>query len=250
MYQARILDKNRKLVAILPGVRWHYTRRINEATDVSIYIPRETIDEHITPDHALYGFFAPSQPFVVQGKPTRAKPNKTQYAEIASYIQIYKGDKLKVSGKIVGRTLGQVVTVEAYTEEILLETNITPAQYGKVWDGWDLADVARDLLDGWQSLRVKAQSQWQDRMVASSNVDLTTDPGLVMLAKRASGQYYDSGYITLVFNKSEIPHFKSWDRVRWSADSEDPVKTSIQVSTDGTSFSAPFDGGMPEEVGY
>ncbi len=38
------------------------------------------------------------------------------------------------------------------------------------WDGWDLADVARDLLDGWQTVRVKAQEQWQDRMVDSSNV--------------------------------------------------------------------------------
>src|SRR5690606_24529944 len=225
-------------------------RRINEATEISIYIPRETIDEHIPQEHALYGFFAPSQPFAVQVKPTKAKPNKAQYAEIASYVQIYKGGKLKASGKIVGRTLGQVVTVFAATEEILLEANLTPAQYGKVWDGWDLADVARDLLDGWQSLRVKAQSQWQDRMVDSSNVDLTTDPGLVMLAKRASGQYYDSGYITLLFNKSEIPNFKAWDRVRWSADSEDPVKTSIQISTNGTSFSARFDGGLPEEVGY
>ena len=54
--------------------------------------------------------------------------------------------------------LGQIVTIEAMTEEILLEGNLTPAQYGKVWDNWDLADVARDLLDGWQSLRVKAQS--------------------------------------------------------------------------------------------
>jgi hypothetical protein len=250
LYQARILDKNRKLVAILPGVRWHYNRRINEATAIEVYIPRETIDEHITPDHALYGFFMPTQPVVVEPAPRRVREDKTKYAEIASYVQIHKGDKLKASGKIVGRTLGQVVTVEAYTEEILLETNLTPAQYGKVWDGWDLADVARDLLDGWQSLRVKAQSQWQDRMVASSNVDLTTDPGLVMLAKRSNGRYYDSGYITLVFNKSEIPNFKAWDRVRWSADSEEPVKTSIQISTNGTSFSAPFDGGLPEETGY
>jgi len=71
-----------------------------------------------------------------------------------------------------------------------------------------------------------------------------------MLAKRPDGRYYESGSITLRFNKSEIPHFKSWDRVRWSADSEDPVKTSIQISTNGVSFSAPFDGGLPEEIGY
>lgn len=250
MYQARILDKNRKLVAVLPGAKWNYSRRINEATDISIYIPREVIDEHITQSHALFGFFAPSQPFAVQGKPQRVKPNKAQYAEIASFIQVYKGSTLKESGRIRGRTLGEVVTIEAYTEEILLEGNQTPAQYGKVWDGWDLADVARDLLDGWRSIRVKAQSQWQDRIVESSNIDLTANPGHIMLAKRSDGRYYDSGYITLLFNKSEIPNFKEWDRVRWSADSEDPVKTSIQISTNGVSFSTAFDGGFPEEIGY
>lgn len=250
MYQARILDKDRQLKAVLPGVRWHYTRRINEATDVSVYIPRETIDEVITQNHPLYGFFAPTQPVVVEPAPRRVREDKTKYAEIASYVQIYKGDKLKASGKIVGRTLDQVVTVHAMTEEILLETSLTPAQYGKVWDGWDLADVARDLLDGWQTIRVKDISQWQDRMVDSSNVDLTTEPGTVMLAKQANGRYYSSGYITLVFSQSEIANFKSWDRVRWSADSEDPVKTSIQVSYDGSNWSQEFDGGLPEEIGY
>jgi len=69
---------------------------------------------------------------------------------LRSYIQIYRGNELKVSGRINSRTLGELVTIQAYTEEILLESNLTPAQYGMVWDGWDLADVARDLLDGWQ----------------------------------------------------------------------------------------------------
>lgn len=249
LYQARILDSDRHIKAVLPDVRWHYTRRINEATSIEIHIPREVVDEHITQSHALYGFFAPSQPLAVQAKPQRIKPNKAQYAEIAAFIQIYKGDVLGASGKIVGRTLGQVVTVEAYTEEILLEANLTPAQYGKVWDGWDLADVARDLLDGWQGIRVKDQSQWQSYMVDSSNIDLTTDPGHVMLAKRSNGRYYESGYITLAFGSGEIVNFKRWDRIRWSADSEDPVKTTIQYSTDGANWSAEFDGGLPEEIG-
>lgn len=249
LYQARILDKDRKLKAVLPGIRWHYTRRINEATSIEIYIPRETIDEHIPQGHPLYGFFAPGQPFVVQAKPTKAKPNKAQYAEIASYVQIYKGDKLKASGKIVGRTLGQIVTIQAYTEEILLEGNLTPAQYGKVWDGWDLADVARDLLNGWQTIRVKAQSQWQSYMVDSSHIDLTTEPGTVMLAKQPNGRYYPSGYITLAFGSGEIRNFKRWDRIRWSADSEDPVKTTVQFGYDGANWSQEFDGGLPEEIG-
>ena len=144
MYQARILDKDRQLKAVLPGVRWHYTRRINQASEINIGIPREAIDEVVAPDHPLYGFFGAAQPVVVEGAPKRERGNKPAYAAIASYVQIYQGDKLRASGKIVGRDLGQVVTVHAMTEEILLEANLTPAQYGKVWEGWDLADVARD----------------------------------------------------------------------------------------------------------
>ena len=258
LYQARILDKDRQLKAVLPGVRWHYNRRINEATEISIYIPRETIDEVVAPDHPLYGFFGAAQPVVVEGAPKRERDNKPAYAAIASYVQIYQGDKLRASGKIVGRDLGQVVTVHAMTEEILLEANLTPAQYGKVWEGWDLADVARDLLDGWQTLRVKAKEQWQQYMVDSYRVDLTTDPGLVMLAKDAEGKYYQSGYITLAFSAEEIPNFKRWDRIRWSADSdgsggpgqEPIVRTTIQWSPNGSSWSAEWDGGLPEEVGY
>ena len=116
LYQARILDKDRQLKAVLPGVRWHYNRRINEATSIEIHIPREVVDKQITQDHELYGFFAPSQPFAVQGRPVKVKPNKAQYAEIAAFIQIYKGDVLKASGKITGRSLGQIVTVTAKTE--------------------------------------------------------------------------------------------------------------------------------------
>ena len=77
-----------------------------------------------------------------------------------------------------------------------------------------------------------------------------------MLAKRSDGRYHENGYLVLKFAKTEVLDFKEWDRVRWSADSDgmdNPdavVWTSIQVSTNGTSYSAPFDGGLPEEVGY
>jgi len=80
-------------------------------------------------------------------------------------------------------------------------------------------------------------------------VDLTTDPGLVMLAKQANGRYHSSGYIVLVFSAGEIVNFKRWDRIRWSADSEDPVKTTVQFGYDGANWSQEFDGGFPEEVG-
>ena len=60
----------------------------------------------------------PTQPVVVEPAPRRVREDKTKYAEIASFIQIYKGDVLKASGKIVGRTLDQIVTVSAYTVSI------------------------------------------------------------------------------------------------------------------------------------
>ena len=242
MYQVRILDKNKQLKATLPGVRWYYKREINAVGPVEVYIPKTVIEDHIPVGHSLHDFFHTQ--------------SKLIHAEIASFVQVYKGNRLVVSGKITGRALGQVVTVFAATEEILLESIVTPAQYGAVWDGWDLADVARDLLDGWQTLRVKAPEQWQSRIVERQNVDFTTDPGKVMLAKRSDGRYHENGYLVLKFAKTEVLDFKEWDRVRWSADSDgmdNPdavVWTSIQVSTNGTQYSAPFDGGLPEEVGY
>jgi len=45
-------------------------------------------------------------------------------------------------------------------------------------------------------------------MVGNSNVDLTTDPGHVMLAKRSNGRYYESGHIALAFGSGEIVNFK------------------------------------------
>jgi hypothetical protein len=250
MYHIRILDRDRQIQAILPDVQWSYTRRINEATEITIQIPRETVGEYITPEHVLFGFFSPTQPIAVGAAPVSTRPDKAQHAQIAAFIQVYQGTQLRASGCITGRELGQTITVAAMTEEILLEQIITPAQYGRVWDGWDLADVARDLLDGWHSIRVKAQSQWQSYMVASSHVDLNTEPGVVMLAKQADGRYYESGYITLLFDSGEISDFKQWDRVRWSADSNEVVQTSIQISYDGSTWSQEIDGGLPEEIGY
>lgn len=239
-----ILNRQRQIEAFLPGTTWYYSRRINSATDIELQVPRSTIEDNIPVGHSLHDFFH--------------SQDRLSHAEIASFVQIYKGRKLKASGKIVGRELGQKVIINALTEETLLEDNLTPAQYGKVWDGWDLADVARDLLNRWHPIRVKDLSQWQAYMTDSQNVDLTTDPGKVMLAKRSNGTYYDSGHITLLFDKGEIPDFLRWDRIRWSADSdgslstednEPVVETSIQYSNNGTIWSSPFDGGFPEEVG-
>jgi len=43
-YQVRILDRYRQVRAALPGIRWQYSRRINEATEINIYIPRAVVE--------------------------------------------------------------------------------------------------------------------------------------------------------------------------------------------------------------
>lgn len=230
----RILGNDRLPQAVLNGVRWHYSKRLNEATEVSVYIPKEALRGELLP-----------------GKLQEYLSNdNVRHAKIASYVQIYQGRRLKASGKINSREIGsQHTTIMAYTEEILLEGNQTPAQYGRVWDNQDLADVARDLLDDWHTIRVKDQTQWINHLVESYNVDLTTEPGIVMLSKDSNGRYHSDGYIVLEFTIADIEQFKRWDRIRWAADSEGDVTTSIQYSTDGSNWSAPFDGGYPEEIG-
>ena len=240
-YADRVLiwSKDRVLQAVLPGAVAKYSRRKNEATTISIFVPNEAIAKDISAGHSLYDFFSP------------AKEEKLQkYAEIAAYVQVYSNGRLKATGRISGRTFGREVTIQAYTEEILLESYLTPAQYGMVWEGWDLAAVARNLIWGWHSLRVTDKNQWLERLVDSGNVDLDTEPGRILLAKTASGAYRTNGYITLKFRRDEIPDFVEWDRIRWSADSEDPVSTSISYKRDNENWQGPFDGGLPEEVGW
>lgn len=231
-----ILNRAREPQAFLPDENWQYSREPSAATSMSVEIPKTIIEDNVPVGHNLYDFFHTQ--------------DKIRHADLASFIRITRGGQTRATGKITNRRLGDVFELSAMTEEVLLENNLTPAQYGKVYDGWDLADVARDLLLGWQTLRVKDLSQWQDRLVDSSNVDLTTDPGIVMLAKRSNGRYYESGYIILKFDRQEIVDFVRWDRIRWSADSDGVVSSSIQYSTNGVSFSQPFDGGIPEEIGY
>ena len=235
MYQVRILDRFRHTRAILNGVQWNYSRYINQATEITITIAKEVVQNaDLSPDLASY----------------LLKTDKVKHVELASFIQIFRGPDLVVSGVINNRSIGQqTVTVSAYTEEILLEKNVTPTNYGKVFDGWDLADVARSCVDNWYTIRIKDKSQWQDYMVSSSNIDLDTDPGVVMLAKDHNGQYRSSGHITLKFDSGEIPNFKAWDRFRWSSDGGGDVKTTIQLSKNGSSWTPAVDGGLPEEIG-
>jgi hypothetical protein len=241
MYSVRILDRSRQTLAVFHAdVRWYFNRRINEAGQMTIWIPREE---------------ASQWPMFTE--------NKGSYAQMAYYAQIYKDTTLKAAGKITGRDFTEeYLVVQALTEEVLLENIVCPAQYGMVWDNQDIADVARDLLDNWYAARVKDQTEWE-ACVESENIDTTTEPGVVMLAKDDTGAYLPSGYIVLHFNQKAIADFylgaplgehetspfKSWGRIRWASDNGGEVKTTMQYSDDGETWSEEIEGAFPDQVG-
>ena len=253
MYSVRILDRSREKQAVFHrDIRWYFNRRINEAGQMTIWIPREE---------------ASQWPMFTE--------NKGSYAQMAHYVQIFKDTVLKATGKIVSRDFTDThLVVQALTEEIILENIITPAQYGMVWDDWDIADVARDLQNNWLTLRVKDQIEWED-YVEAENIDTTTEPGVIMLAKDEFGAYLPEGYAIYKFSKGgnvESPNanntksvvwlvlgrnlglhedspFKSWGRIRWASDNGGQVKTTMQYSTDGETWSEEIEGAFPDQVG-
>lgn len=191
----RLLNRSREVLAILDRCNpptW--TRKRNEATEITVSVPRTDA--------------------------------KLPYAQIAALIEVWEDDRKLIGGRISGRDVGnELVTLSAMTEEILLEQHVCPVNYSQVLANQDLADVARRCLDGWYTLRVNRD--WITRRVGSRDVDLTTQPGAVMI-ERANGAYKRNGYIYQRFAKSEIPRFKDWERVRWASDFDPPVFTTLQ----------------------
>lgn len=191
----RLLNRSRQVLAILDIANPpSWSRKRNEATEISVTVPRGDI--------------------------------KLPYTQVASLIEIWEGERRLIGGRISGRDVGpELVAVRALTEEILLEQHLTPVNYSQVFANLDLADVARRCLDNWHTLRVNRD--WTLRRVEQVRVDLATMPGFVMLERR-NGGYVRSGYTIQRFYKSEIPRFKDWERVRWAADFDDPVFTTLQ----------------------
>ncbi|WP_018249712.1 phage tail protein [Orenia marismortui] len=222
MQQLRLLDKDRNLLAIFDRhAGWKFESKINEASSMQINIPKND--------------------------------TKLESVKLAELIRIIKGDRV-ITGKITKKEQGdQVVTLKAMTEEILLESNICPAQYGLVYQNVDLADFARNILKGWETLRVKYQSEWQDA-IETYQVDLDTLPGKVILQKDENGQYYSDGYITLRFDSNNIENFEKWDRARWVSDNSDPVSSTIQYRTGNDTsnmgtWSAEVVGALTDQLG-
>ena len=243
----RILDKDLNLKARLNPESWQYNRRRNVATDISVTVAKNELRRVLPTDGRLY------QELAREG---------ILHLTIANFVQIYKGNDLRASGVIVERDVGDdTIEIKAFTEEILLERNRTPAQYGSVFRGQDIADVARELTTGWQTIRVKAESEWKGEepnieLVESENIDFETQSNVIMLDKTPLGNYYEEGYLILRLDSEDYSSFASWDRIRWSADNEEPVETSIQYRYANTindleseQFSQEFEGVIPDEEG-
>ena len=230
-YELHIRDSARELIArIERSIGWAYTRRLMEATEVTFTMPRELVSE-----------IANLNPLA----------DKLPDLRLASFIEIWDAleGRFKASGRLSRRSIGSdTVTVTAFTDEILLTSHLLPRQYGLVFENRDLADVARELLYSRHTLRKKSQADWS-AATAKTNVDTATIPGLVMLAK-AGLAYRATGSLILRFNKSDVPGFVAWERIRWAGDLDDVVSTAIEYRANGTgSWVGPFKGGIPDQIG-
>src|SRR5690606_19776260 len=124
VYQVRLLDRNRNLLAILDHITgWRYSRRPSAATSFSVSIPRRVI-ETLPAGSEVYYFLSSTQP-TRAAMSTRQEPNKLEGAQIASLVEVWQIEPTpvrRVSGPIVGRDISETeTTLNCMTEEILLE---------------------------------------------------------------------------------------------------------------------------------
>lgn len=242
IYSARVLDQNRTLLGILDCTKWGYSRKISEATEVSISIPRKQSSTIKNCDE-LFAFMNPVSPTETNDSwDTSTDPTQ----ELAYFIEIYKDKQRLITALIAKRDFTDTsIELKCYTEETLLTKYLTPAQYGRKYESWDIADIARDMAKGWSVQRVKAKSQWDAGTLV--NVDTSTEPGKVLLSK-SSGTYNASGSVTLTFSRP--PNWANWERIRWVGDFDGAVAVKMQYSTDGGStWSSEYVGGEPDTLG-
>ena len=247
MYTVRLLDQTKTLLAVLPVISWSYDRKLSAATGITVKIVRSEVaaDADIDTDE-LFSFLSPFQPSLQE-----AAEDCTICSTpvLAYYLQLYRDTNAIGMGIIAKRDFSDTtITLKAHTEEHLLSLYRTPADYGIKYDNTDICDLARDMLNGWRTIRFK--QNW-DEAEASSQVDITTDPSVVILDKDGAGVYYDTGYITFEFSQPD--DFDSWERIRWSADNEDPVFSTMAYRTyNGAiwgAWSAEYEGALPDKLG-
>lgn len=197
---ARILDRSGAVLVVLPeAFDARYSRRPRAATEVMVSVPRDS----------------PGLVHAVRG----------------NRLEVWRGTQLEASGRLELRDVsGGVVTLTAYTEEILLKDSRLPASYGAVFSGMDTADVIRACLDGWAVKRIKSSAEWGAWVGSSKVAAVDAGGGTLWLTRDGSGKYERNGYAYYRFNASDFPGFKGWDRIRWAADypPDGLVYTTIQ----------------------
>lgn len=221
-YVTRLLDVERNPIGYASDqVDVSTTRRINEATEITITVP-------VSRDPAL------RQGAFIQ----RVRVHADGTEEVVGTARVSDRDRQ------ADRT--------AYTARLdaaLLENNVTPANYGPALSDLLLEDLVRQLVDGWRILRADIGTPLE-----RSQVDTTTEPGRAMLAKQSNGRYYSSGFIVFRFDANDTPDWTAWDRIRWESDFFDSVSTTIQwrhgTHTGSMStWSDPVQGADPTQTG-
>ncbi len=245
MYSVRLLNQEKTLLAVLPTTGWSYNRKISEATEITVSIPRESI-KTVPMSNELFTYLSPFQVTETDEEVSNSLASTTP--ALAYFLQIYKDTDMIGMGIIAKRDFTEnLINFKAHTEEHLMSLYRTPADYGIKYDNTDICDVARDMLSGWAIQRIKGN--W-DEAQDESQVDYTTDPAMVYLDKDGSGTYYARGYITFRFSQPD--DFLKWERIRWSADNEAPVYTTMAYRTyDGSwsSWSTEYEGALPDKIG-
>lgn len=222
---ARILDRARAVLTVLPeAFDARYSRRPLAATEVVVSVPRDSPGL----EHAVRG----------------------------NLIEVWRDQTLEASGRLELRDVsGGVITLTAYTEEILLKDVRLPAAYGAVFSGMDAADVIRACVDGWAVKRIKAASEWAAYVGRVNAQAVDAGGGTLWLTRDGAGKYERAGYAYYRFNSSDFPGFKSWDRIRWASDypPDGLVYTTVQyrLGTSGAwlpTITWPSDGDPPQTL--
>lgn len=140
-------------------------------------------------------------------------------------------ERLEVSGVIQERGFtGEVFNVTGFTEEIVLERRLTPAQYGyPIYSQFANVNEFFDFLQyGYSVERVKRN--WTDFIINEANVDYSSQPDILLLDNysNADNENPASGIVTFRFTKESG---ELWDRIRWVSDhAPDEVGISSSVS--------------------
>ena len=148
---------------------------------------------------------------------------------LARHVSVHRGTELLFSGRIRERDASRPeVAITAIGHADLLRQIRTPVN----WQGWshrDLADVLRDLVLPFRFRRWTTQADWQSA-VAMANVDLTTEPGKVLLAREpylGAQRFKASGYIVL---RAQLSGALPTGRVvRWSEEVGSKVRITVQT---------------------